>query len=536
MKTGDDIEKLFKDRFQDAEVNPSQDIWAKLEAKIENNGVESLYQTAFKNAEVRPAASVWKKISSILALRAFLTFKCSTFNIYYASIISAILGVTAFQISQKFDGNTTKSVSHIAQNAQNVEETSKSGAVSPLKTKESEPAQISHNIEAQSIAQSEKTATQTVYTHDQNLTVGNNSLNSKKEQSSAPVDWSGVKIVGNNSICQDVPSVYGVQGLTTYAEIKWILPKSAKKNTLSGYNVSISWQESGSQNISAIIKIGGEKKQFDYPVVVDGVEVPIIKGKTKVCQGTEKQLYYVDENINKEISYLWETQQNTIDQIGNKFINIDWTNSGKDTLSVVKVNTKTGCKSSATMAIVVYPQPKIDFEVYPLSETEYQFVFCETQRKGYSYLWNIENMQYAEPTVTHEVTGMDNSFVTLSVTDRNGCLASIQKDIDFNRNFIAVPQKFTPISGKYFMPMTNGDLQSYKIEIYNARNEKIWESTDLQNGKPAVGWDGKFRGADLPRGKYMWKISATFNDGTQWKGITHPNGSCTPNGIFILED
>ena len=53
MKTGDDIEKLFKDRFQDAEVNPSQDIWAKLEAKIENNGVESLYQTAFKNAEVR---------------------------------------------------------------------------------------------------------------------------------------------------------------------------------------------------------------------------------------------------------------------------------------------------------------------------------------------------------------------------------------------------------------------------------------------------------------------------------------------------
>ena len=200
------------------------------------------------------------------------------------------------------------------------------------------------------------------------------------------------------------------------------------------------------------------------------------------------------------------------------------------------MNTKTGCKFFASIGIVVYPQPKIGFEVYPLSETEYQFVFCETQRKEYSYMWNIENVEYTEPTVKHEVTGMNNSFVTLSVTDRNGCVATIQKEVDFNTNFIAVPQKFTPISGKYFKPMTNGDLQSYKIEIYNARNEKIWESTDLQNGKPAVGWDGKFRGADLPRGKYMWKISATFADGTQWKGITHPNGSCTPSGIFILED
>ena len=62
MKTGDDIEKLFKERFQDAEVSPSQDIWAKLEAKIENNGVESLYQAAFKNAEVRPAASFMEKV------------------------------------------------------------------------------------------------------------------------------------------------------------------------------------------------------------------------------------------------------------------------------------------------------------------------------------------------------------------------------------------------------------------------------------------------------------------------------------------
>lgn len=535
MNTGDDIEKLFKERFQEAEVSPSQDIWTKLESKIENNRVESLYQTAFKNAEVRPAASVWGKISSILALRAFLTFKFNTFNIYYASIISAVLGVSAFQISQKFDENTTSHVSQIVQNTTNAEETSK--AITTLKTKETESKEVSQNRATQSIVESEQAATQTFSPNgEDNAPIGNNSFNGKKSQDNHSVDWSRVKIVGSNAICQGVPFVYGVEGLTTHADIKWVLPKSAKKNTLTGHSVSISWQEAGMQNISAIVKIDGEKKQFDYSVVVEAVELPIIKGKVKTCQGTEKQLYYVDEKINKEISYLWETQKNPIDQIGNKFINIDWTDSGKDTLSVVKVNTKTGCKSSASMGVVVYPQPKIDFEVYPLSETEYQFVFSETKRKEYSYVWNIENVEYTEPIVKHGVTGTNSSFVTLSVTDRNGCVATIQKEVNFNTNFIAVPQKFTPISGKYFMPMTNGDLKSYKIEIYNARNEKIWESTDLQSGKPAVGWDGKFRGADLPRGKYMWKIFATFDDGTQWKGITHPNGSCTPSGIFILED
>ena len=148
----------------------------------------------------------------------------------------------------------------------------------------------------------------------------------------------------------------------------------------------------------------------------------------------------------------------------------------------------------------------------------------------------IEGMEYSDAVVTHEASGSGSSFVTLKVTDKNGCSSTIQKEVDFNKNFISVPSKYTPSNGKYFVPLTNSDLQSYKLEIYNARNEKVWESTELNNGKPAAGWDGKVRGVVQPRGKYMWKISATFDDGTQWKGVTQPNGSCKPSGIFILEN
>ena len=95
------IEELFSTRFKDAEAMPSEDIWAKLESNLDKQNVEGLYQTAFNNAVVEPSASVWKKLSSMLALRAFLTFKFNTFNIYYASIIAAFFGATTYNAVQE---------------------------------------------------------------------------------------------------------------------------------------------------------------------------------------------------------------------------------------------------------------------------------------------------------------------------------------------------------------------------------------------------------------------------------------------------
>lgn len=536
----DNIEQFFKDRFENAEVTPSDDIWAKLESNIEKRDIEGLYQTAFRNAAVEPSASVWKKIATTLAWRSFFTFNVSTFNIYYATVITAIMGFTAFNFFHKdtdfqsetaisaTSGQTEKSVLNesLSQGNENAAVTDDQTIVAESVTEQNHSQSSAGNAVDMITSTSGKTE----------ITIESSNGKKKKNDAERTVDWSFVKITGRNSICKDIPSVYAVEGLNEHAEVHWQLPKAAKKNSAAGHNISLIWQESGQQTLTAVVKIGGEKATLNYAVNVEAVEVPNIKGKTKVCQGMEKQLYYVDENINKEISYLWESQQNAIDLIGNKYVNVDWTKSGKDTLSVTKINNVTGCKSYATIGIVIYPQPKIDFEYYPLGENQYEFAFTETQRKGYIYEWSIEGMEYNEAVVTHEASGTGSSFATLMVTDKNGCTSKIQKEIDFNKNFLAVPSKFNPASGNYFMPLTNASLQSYRMEIYNARNEKVWESTELSDGKPANGWDGKFRGAMLPRGKYMWKITATFEDGTQWKGVTQPNGTCRPNGIFVLEN
>lgn len=542
-----DIEQLFSDTFKDAEVLPSKDIWSRLESNLDNQNVEGVYQTAFQNASVEPSASIWKKISTALAWRSFLTFKFNTFNVYYASILSAILGISAFQFlrsshnENKAELKQKESVTIKSdKNQSSVFENEGQMVAEEFTSEES----LSNEQFASYDSQIEKRFNEN--TNIEDFSIFSENSNSKdpkdsqkkkgKEVETATIDWSHAKITGNKSICENIASTYTLEGLTVHADVKWNLPKAAKKNSAAGHNISIIWQESGEQTITAIARVDKQEKVFNYTVKVESVAIPTIKGKTKVCQGSEKQLYYVDETINKEISYLWESQNNPIDQIGNKYINVDWTKSGKDTLYVTKINNITGCKSQTSLPIVIYPQPKIDFEVYPMGGSEYEFAFTETQRKGYSYEWNIEGIEYSDPIVQHTASGSGSSFVVLTVTDKNRCVSTIQKEIDFNKNFIVVPSKFTPASGKYFMPLTNSDLQSYRLEIYNARNEKIWETTELTNGRPTVGWDGKYRGASLPRGKYLWKITAIFDDGTKWNGVTQPNGSCRPSGIFILEE
>lgn len=540
----DDIEQLFNERFKNAQAKPDADIWAKLESNLEKQNVEGIYQSAFQNAAVHPSASLWKKISTMLALKSFLSFKFTSFNIYYASIITAFLGVSTYTVLQN---NTIEKTKDSTSSTLIAENTSRESSKQSIQEATSADTQNDRsNVDSKTHSSSYATgnnskATNTPQTNQVELVQNQEGDNSVGQKRKGPaheeriVDWSLVQLTGSQSVCENVPTIYAINGLTVHADVQWVLPKGAQKNNSIGHQVSLIWKESGNQKVTAIVKVGKEKQSFELPVAVEAVAVPSIKGRNRVCQGMEKQLYYVDEEMNKEISYLWEAQCNPIDQIGNKYINIDWTKSGKDTISVTKVNTTTGCKSFASMAIFVNPKPEVDFIVHPLGHEEYEFSFEGKQSKGCSFVWNIEGYEYTGETVTHTCTGTGSSFVTLTVTDKNRCINTIQKEVDFNKNFIAVPTKFMAGNGRYFLPMSNADLQKYRLEIYNAHNEKIWESSELDNGRPSIGWDGKVRGSDLPAGKYLWKITATFEDGTQWKGVTQPNGTCKPSGIFILE-
>ena len=277
------IEQLFSDRFRDAEETPSNDIWEKLESNLDKRNVEGLFQTAFQNAAVEPAASVWQKIAKTLAWKSFLTFRFNTFNVYYASVITAILGISAFHFL-KTDSQTTI-LNNIVESTgiSKIDETASVAEGNDVATTDIAES-ISTTQASELSRQTTKVDNTTKYNIAENSAVAKNDdyafdkdPNKKKrgtDEDARNIDWSHVRLSGNASICKDVPSVYALEGLTTHADIQWKLPKAAKKNSEVGHNVSIIWTEAGQQTITALVKVGDTKKTYTYNVMVEGVAIP----------------------------------------------------------------------------------------------------------------------------------------------------------------------------------------------------------------------------------------------------------------------
>ena len=71
--------------------------------------------------------------------------------------------------------------------------------------------------------------------------------------------------------------------------------------------------------------------------------------------------------------------------------------------------------------------------------------------------------------------------------------------------------------------------------IFDTWGNMIWETTQLFEGKPSVGWDGStVRGKNLPMDVYIWRVKAVFIDGTEWKGMKGRDGILRTEGTVTL--
>jgi gliding motility-associated-like protein len=69
-----------------------------------------------------------------------------------------------------------------------------------------------------------------------------------------------------------------------------------------------------------------------------------------------------------------------------------------------------------------------------------------------------------------------------------------------------IPNAFSPNNdhkNDQWNVTVSGILTTYHIRIYNRWGQPVYESTDVSRG-----WDGKFKGNDLPVGAYYWTIAA----------------------------
>jgi len=78
-------------------------------------------------------------------------------------------------------------------------------------------------------------------------------------------------------------------------------------------------------------------------------------------------------------------------------------------------------------------------------------------------------------------------------------------------------------------------LQSYFLGVWDLWGNLVWSSDKTIDTEPAEGWDGKdSKGKEMPSQNYIWRMKATFIDGTVWKGIKDSNGKFHMEGTFTL--
>ncbi|WP_207423360.1 PKD domain-containing protein [Desertivirga brevis] len=204
-------------------------------------------------------------------------------------------------------------------------------------------------------------------------------------------------------------------------------------------------------------------------------------------------------------------------------------------------------QQSATRYINVSGPPVADFDVSPdtvIKAPKFTFDFINrssADANRYTWAFGDGKISY-EKNPTHKFPAIGKYQVKLTVRNENGCDSTMIKyvRVDTIPCYMQVPNAFEPGSLhpelQTFRPKALG-LTSYSIRVFNRWGELLWQSNKLDDsGSPVEGWDGTINGSPAPQGVYVWEISGSFVDGTEWKGMSYSGskGRKIRNGSVTL--
>jgi len=183
------------------------------------------------------------------------------------------------------------------------------------------------------------------------------------------------------------------------------------------------------------------------------------------------------------------------------------------------------CYSSIINTVRTLQSPNAAFtlrEHYENTQGQVRLMNNSTLTGEYTY-WDWEEGAGVAWDTTARFTqdGMYTvQLVVFDETEQCSDTAAVVYDMMFKTLF--VPNAFSPDNAaqgvREFKPIGR-NLSSYTLQIFDLGGNKMFETSELDvKGRPARGWDGTYKGTPLPMGTFLWKISATFRDGTIWNG------------------
>ncbi|RYF23566.1 MAG: PKD domain-containing protein [Flavobacteriales bacterium] len=190
------------------------------------------------------------------------------------------------------------------------------------------------------------------------------------------------------------------------------------------------------------------------------------------------------------------------------------------------------CPTSVTLTdyIQIVAPPKADFAISPasvISIPDYTFNFTnESTNRAQRYEWNFGDKQTStQRDPSHKYADTGRFLVTLKTFNEEGCVDSVQKYVQIVGvpGYVYLPNSFIPggsnLPLQKFMAIGSG-IKSWRMSVFNKWGQVVWETTQLEEGKPVEGWDGTYKNQPQPQGLYFWKMDVQLINGTEWKGVS----------------
>lgn len=215
------------------------------------------------------------------------------------------------------------------------------------------------------------------------------------------------------------------------------------------------------------------------------------------------------------------------------------------TVTLTATNTL-GCSISVikNQYIHIVLPPVARFNVNPstvISIPNYTFRFeDESTNNPTIWAWDFGDgttSSLQNPSHTYADTG--SYVVRLRVANQQGCSTSTFKTVQIVGvpGYLFVPNSFMPGGEnpelREFKAKGSG-IKTWKMSVFNKWGQTLWETTELNEGRPAKGWDGTFQGIVQPQGVFFWKIDIEFINGTEWKGMTYDSSAPKRTGVIHL--
>jgi|GEM_PF-394919 len=304
------------------------------------------------------------------------------------------------------------------------------------------------------------------------------------------------------------------------------------------------FKEGGVYDVMLIAKNDCSSDTTYEKIIVDAQPKPLLEANvTSGCPNLPVIFKNTTQDTNVT-SYVWDFGDGSTPFIG--FEPPIHTFSGdKEYYTVTLTATNAlGCPNTTTTTIHIVQPPIAAFRVNPstlISIPDYTFNFQdESTNNPTIWQWDFgDGTSSALKNPSHTYLDTGTYRVTLKTINQQGCFTTTFKDVTIKGvpGYLFVPNSFIPGSTqpelRLFRAKGSG-IQTWRFSIFNKWGQLLWETTNLEEGRPADGWDGTFKGQQMPQGVYYWKIDVQMVNGSEWKGMTYDKSPAKRTGPIHL--